>query len=294
MATPDRDVGQLLEHEEDRGGGAVACSASTPGVGQPRLGDAQLLGRHRGCAGRRGAPPTRRRRPPVGRSRSEEPVDGVAHVPPQHPGTSGERPIRNPRSVTSHVMWSAVDGLSAARRRPPPRPRRAPGSTTTAAAASANRAWATSWSRSWLGGLHVQPVSSQAECHRGTSPGGAKSVRGRAPGSRRSSPCARPAVAARPVHAEVAREADVEPRSRVPGAGGDGEQPTSSGSEPGGVEGAGHRLLAQGQRLLPRSATMRSAGSPAAQILVERTRDGVPASGRRRRAKIARAARTPS
>ena len=90
--------------------------------------------------------------------------------------------MRNPRSVTSHVMWSAVEGSVRATMPATRRPRAAPGSTTTAAAASENRAWATTCSRSACAGCTCRLVSSQHSSTAGRDRAVTKSLTAARPG----------------------------------------------------------------------------------------------------------------
>src|SRR6185312_9035602 len=101
---------------------------------------------------------------------------------PRTSGTRGDSPIRKPRSVTSQVMWSAVDGSVRATTPASRRPRVAPGSRTTAAAASENSACATTWSRAACAGWTCRLVSSQQSRTAGRPRAATKSAAADSPG----------------------------------------------------------------------------------------------------------------
>ena len=274
------DVPELLEHQQHGGRGAVAVLGRAPAgrrPAAPRQAEGRP-GRRRGCAARRGAPPSRRRprrpSPCAPSSSSTTPPTCRASTS----GTRGDSPIRKPRSVTSQVMWSAVvvsvrrDHVGDLDRRG-----RSPGSSTTAAAASLNSAWATTCSR-----------SASAAGRAGWSAPGRAAPTGRPRAATKSVTAPEPGQ--RGVAAHVPDEQPLHPAA-CPGRGPAGcpapgwrtrcrrrrrtarRRPAAS---PASSSAAGDRLLAQRQRLgdVPLHP---GAGAPAGDVLVDRVDDRVPA-----------------
>ena len=186
--------------------------------------------------------------------------------------------MRKPRSVTSQVMWSAVEGSVRATIPAILRPRPAPGSSDDGRRRVGEQRVRDHLLEVVLRGLDVQAGQLAAEHHRRAGPRGdevADRGQARDRGVAAHVPDEQPLQARR--HAQVAGQPDVEAGGGVAGAGDDGEQADVPGRQAGGVQRAGDRLLAQRQRLGD-VALHPGAGAPLAEVLVQRAGHRMPAA----------------
>ena len=260
------------------GGRRASCSSARPS-------SSRTTSRIRGPPGCTAQPATSStRRPALGRA---APRRRRRRAGTSTSGTRGDSPMRKPRSVTSHVMWSAVEGSVRATMPASRRPARRARLHDDGGGGVGEQRVRDHLLEVGLRRLDVQAGQLAAQQHGRPGAGGdevADRGQARDRGVAAHVPDQQPLQPRR--HAEVAGQPDVQARGGVAGAGGDGEQADVPGREPGGVQRAGHRLLAQRQRLLD-VALHAGAGAPAAEVLVERVGDGVPACGRRRRRRSA-------